>query len=125
MVEAVVAHARETAPAECCGVLIGNGGEVVDAFRARNSAEGPTRFVIDARDHFSAIRTARALQLEVVGYYHSHPHSAARPSETDVAEATYPNHLMLIVGLGAAVPDVRLYWFDGRNFREEPFVTSR
>ena len=125
MVEAVVAHASETAPAECCGVLIGNGAEVVEAFRTRNSAEGPTRFVIDARDHFAAIRTARALQLEVVGYYHSHPHSAARPSETDVAEASYPNHLMLIVGLGAAAPDVRLYWFDGRNFREEPFVTSR
>ena len=125
VVDAVVAHAREAAPAECCGVLIGDAGGVVEAVRTGNSAEGPTRFVIDPRDHFAAIRTARALQMDVVGYYHSHPHSAARPSDTDVAEATYPNHLMLIVGLGSAAPDVRLYWFDGRNFREEPFVTSR
>jgi len=125
VVEAVVAHARETAPAECCGVLVGRAGDVVDAIRARNAADRPTRFLIEPRDHFDAIRAARHRGLDVVGYYHSHPHSPARPSETDVAEATYPNHLSLIVGLTVDPPELKLYWFDGRNFLEEPFVTIR
>jgi proteasome lid subunit RPN8/RPN11 len=120
-----VTHARETAPAECCGVLVGRAGDVVDAIRTRNAANRPTRFLIDPRDHFDAIRAARNRGLDVVGYYHSHPRSPARPSETDVAEATYPNHFSLIVGLNVDPPELRLYWFDGRNFLEEPFVTIR
>ncbi len=125
VVSAIVAHAREAAPAECCGVLIGRDRQVVDAMRTRNAADRPTRFLIDPQDHFDAIRAARRRQLDIVGYYHSHPHSPARPSDTDIAEATYPDHFSLIVGLGVEPPDVRLYWFDGRNFLEEPFVTSR
>ena len=125
VVDAIVAHARETAPAECCGVLVGRGNDVVEARRTRNAADRPTRFLIEPRDHFDAIRAARAKQLDVVGYYHSHPRSPAKPSETDVSEANYPNHLALIVSLASDPPDVKLYWFDGRNFLAEPFVTLR
>jgi proteasome lid subunit RPN8/RPN11 len=124
VISVVVAHAREEAPAECCGVLIGRDGDIVEAVPTRNAADRPTRFVIEPQDHVAAIRGARARQLEVVGYYHSHPHSPARPSETDIAEATYPDHVALIVSLASEPPDVRLYWFDGRNFLEEPFVTQ-
>ncbi len=106
-------------------MLIGRSDEVVEAVPARNAADRPTRFLIDPQDHFDAIRSARSRQLEVVGYYHSHPHSPARPSATDLAEATYPDHLSLIVSLCEEPPDLRLYRFDGRNFLEEPFVTSR
>ena len=123
-IETVIAHAREAAPAECCGVLIGRDGDVAGAVPTRNAADRPTRFLIEPRDHFDAIRAARARQLEVVGYYHSHPHSPARPSETDVAEATYPDQLSLIVSLAVDPPELRLYRFDGRNFLEEPFVTT-
>ena len=125
VVDAVVAHARATAPAECCGVLIGRAEEVLEAVPTRNAADRPTRFLIDPQDHFEAIRTARRRQLDVVGYYHSHPHSPPLPSATDLAEANYPDHLSLIVSLCDDPPDVRLYRFDGRNFLEEPFVTSR
>jgi proteasome lid subunit RPN8/RPN11 len=124
VIAAVVAHAREAAPAECCGVLIGRAHDIVEAVRARNAADRPTRFVIEPQDHFAAIRAARTQQLEVLGYYHSHPHSPAQPSDTDLAEATYPDHVSLIVSLANEPPDVRLFWFDGRNFLEEPFVTQ-
>lgn len=125
VLDAIVAHARETAPAECCGVLVGRDDEIVDAVRTRNAADRPTRFLIEPRDHFDAIRAARARHLDVVGYYHSHPRSPARPSATDIADANYPNHLTLIVSLASDPPDVQLYWFDGRNFLAEPFVTLR
>jgi proteasome lid subunit RPN8/RPN11 len=122
---AVLAHARETAPAECCGVLIGTEGHVVEAVRTRNIAGRPTRFEIDPKDHLDARRSARARGLDIVGFYHSHPHSPAAPSDTDTAEANYPDHLHLIVSLASDPPETRLFWFDGRNFVEDAFVTLR
>jgi desampylase len=115
--DAVVSHARDTAPAECCGVLLGADGVVLEARPTRNLDTNPNRFLIDPKDHIDARRDARARQLEVVGFYHSHPHSAAIPSETDIVEASYPDHLYLIVGLGEEQPDVQLYRFERWGFR--------
>jgi proteasome lid subunit RPN8/RPN11 len=107
--DAVVSHARETAPAECCGVLLGALEAVMDARPARNLATDPNRFLIDPKDHIDARREARGRGLDVVGFYHSHPHSAAVPSPADLEEASYPDHLYLIVGLASEQPEVRLY----------------
>ena len=112
----VIAHARETAPAECCGVLIGTSAEIVAAVRAANLADSPSRYLIDPKDHIEVRRKARARGLDVVGFYHSHPHSDARPSTTDLVEATYENHFYLIVGLSDEAADVRLYRFNGVAF---------
>jgi len=122
--DAMIAHARAEAPRECCGVLVGSAAAVMEAAAARNMADVPTRFLIDPQDHIDAIRRARQRGLQVVGFYHSHPHSSAVPSETDRAEANYPDHLYLIVGLAAASPEIRLFRFttDG-NFLELAFVT--
>ena len=114
--DAVVAHARDAAPAECCGLLVGAHGAIASAVRARNLSTDASRFLIDPRDHIKARRDARAAGLDVVGFYHSHPHSPATPSATDLAEAAYPNHLYLIVGLTGEAVDVRLYRFTGEAF---------
>ena len=83
----MLAHAREEAPRECCGLLIGADDAVVRSVRANNLDALATRYLIDPNDHFSAIRDARAEGLEVIGAYHSHPSSAPVPSATDIAEA--------------------------------------
>jgi proteasome lid subunit RPN8/RPN11 len=116
--DAVIAHARESAPAECCGILLGTATAIVDAVRAANLAESPSRFLIDPKDHINARRNARARGLDVIGFYHSHPQSDARPSTTDLAEASYENHLYLIVGLTREPADVRLYRFREGAFEE-------
>jgi proteasome lid subunit RPN8/RPN11 len=122
--DAAVAHARDAAPDECCGLIIGARPRICGVRRAANIHPQPrTRFLIDPRDHLAALKAARRGHLEVVGFYHSHPRTTGDFSATDLAEATYPNHLFLIVGLGADRPDIRLFWFDGRNFLEAPFVT--
>jgi proteasome lid subunit RPN8/RPN11 len=124
VVDAVVAHAREAAPAECCGLLLGTGNMVMAAARTRNIANDPTRrFEIDPQDHTDVRRDARRRGLAVLGFYHSHPRSPAVPSPTDLAEASYPDHLYLIVGLAAATPDVGLFRLEGGNFRATGFVT--
>jgi proteasome lid subunit RPN8/RPN11 len=112
----VIAHAREMAPAECCGLLVGSAREIVAAVRAANLADNPSRFLIDPKDHIRARREARARGLDVVGFYHSHPHSDARPSPTDLAEASYENSLYLIVGLASEQPDMKLHRFTGTAF---------
>jgi proteasome lid subunit RPN8/RPN11 len=98
-------HASDAAPGECCGLLIGTPARVVAAARAANLAGHDTRYLIDPADHFAAIRRARAAGLQVVGAYHSHPATPARPSASDLQEAL-PDFLYFIVSLapaGAAV----------------------
>jgi proteasome lid subunit RPN8/RPN11 len=108
--ESIVAHARDSAPVECCGMLLGRGDEIVDIVRARNIAGDPqTRFLIDPADHFAARRLARARGLEVVGFYHSHPASPPEPSPRDVAEFSYPDHLYAIVSLQTEPAQIGLF----------------
>jgi proteasome lid subunit RPN8/RPN11 len=115
----VTGHAARERPRECCGVLIGRDGEILQAVEARNLADDLNRYFLDPQDHIDIRRRARASGLAVVGFYHSHPHSAAQPSETDRAEASYPDHLYLIAGEG----DVRLYRLTDGNFVETAFVS--
>ena len=123
VLDAVVAHARAEAPRECCGLLVSRGPSIIEAVAARNLAESATRFLVDPRDHIDALRSARRRGLEIAGFYHSHPHSAAVPSPTDRDEASYAGHLYFIVSLAAAVPDMRLFRLVDGNFLELRFVT--
>jgi desampylase len=109
VVDAVVRHAKECQPRECCGVLLGKADEITEAIRARNLAEDSTRFLIDPQAHIEARRTARSQGLEVIGFYHSHPHGHASPSATDLAEAAYPECVHLIVGFVDGKPEVRVF----------------
>jgi proteasome lid subunit RPN8/RPN11 len=120
----IVAHAVMARPSEACGLLVGSEDMIVDAVRAANIAEHPTRrFLIDPKDHIDGRRQARDRGLQVVGFYHSHPNSPAEPSAADLAEATYPDHLYVIVSLAAAAPSVNVYRLEGGNFHAMPFVT--
>jgi proteasome lid subunit RPN8/RPN11 len=119
-------HARETAPDECCGLLLGGADSITASARARNIADEPRRrYRIDPRDHFGAVRRGRALGLEVVGAYHSHPASAPVPSETDRAEA-FDSFVFLIVGPSTALEgsplETRAWRLSSGNFTEVSLV---
>jgi proteasome lid subunit RPN8/RPN11 len=122
----IVAHALEARPAECCGVLIGAGADILEAVRSRNMSATPDRYELDPKVHIDARRAARRRGLSVLGFYHSHPHSAPEPSPTDMAEASYPNDLYLIVGLGhdqvEGAAAVRLFRLMPDGFVNVPFV---
>ena len=118
---AVETHAREAAPEECCGLLLGTGDTITEAMRAHNRADDPQRrYEIDPQDHFVAIRHARAHGLDVVGAYHSHPRSAPVPSDTDRA-AAFEDFLFLIVG---RLGNLRAWRFSSGNFAEVPLVSD-
>jgi proteasome lid subunit RPN8/RPN11 len=117
-----IAHALQARPAECCGLLLGRDEAIVEAARVPNVASNPNRFLMDPGSHIALRRAARERGLDVVGFYHSHPHSPALPSPTDVAEAAYPDHFYLIVGLMHAEPETRLYRLRDGHFVETPFA---
>jgi proteasome lid subunit RPN8/RPN11 len=125
--DAIVEHAERERPRECCGLLVGQGDHAAaqqvridEAVPARNLAEDPDRFLLDPVDHIRTRRAARARGLEIVGFYHSHPHSPAHPSARDLAEATYVDALYFIVSLESDPAVVRAYTLAGGRFVELP-----
>ncbi len=108
--DAIVAHARAGAPNECCGLLIGVEGRIVESVPARNLLASPSRYLIDPGQHFDVLRHARREGLAVVGAYHSHVRTGAEPSERDIAEAHDPGLLYVIVSLlNPERPQIRGY----------------
>lgn len=117
VIEDVIAHARDEAPNECCGLLVGAGDVVDEAVRCTNRNPSPARYTLDPRDHIATNKRLRDSGRSVVGAYHSHPHSPAVPSETDLAEAHYPDFIWMIVSLrDPHAPDIRAYRIEGDVF---------
>jgi proteasome lid subunit RPN8/RPN11 len=117
MRDALVAHAREEAPNECCGYLRGRDGAVEKVVRAENARSSPYGYELDHRSLFAVN------ELDEQGYevaiYHSHPRSPAEPSQTDINLAHYPHWTYVIVSL-AGEPAVRAWRIaDGRVEEEE------
>ncbi len=87
---AMVAHARQAYPNECCGAMIGtNGGsakQVRVAMPLENAFEGvqATRYELRPQDLLAAEKAAREQNMDVIGIYHSHPDCDAYFSETDL-----------------------------------------
>ncbi len=113
----MIEHARQDAPLECCGLLLGVPGRIEESVRTRNLRESVKTYLIDPAEHLAVMKRARAEGRAVLGAYHSHPRSPAVPSPTDLAEAHYEEFLYVIVSLAhQAAPDVRGYRLSGRNF---------
>ncbi|HXP09991.1 MAG TPA: M67 family metallopeptidase [Acidobacteriaceae bacterium] len=86
-------HGEETYPHECCGVLLGKAldgtNEVELAVRAGNTRtdSAHNRYHIAPQELIAIQRQARERDLDIIGFYHSHPDHPARWSSTDLNEA--------------------------------------
>jgi proteasome lid subunit RPN8/RPN11 len=97
---AIVAHALQARPAECCGLLSGDGQLITSLYPLRNEADHPeTRYFASPEDLLSAIRKIRQSGQTMMGIYHSHPQSPAYPSKSDVDLAFYSESIYFIVSL--------------------------
>jgi proteasome lid subunit RPN8/RPN11 len=87
---AMVSHARDTYPNECCGAMLGRiDGDrkvVVEAMRLENAFEGAqaARYELRPEDLLAADKAARERQMDLIGIYHSHPDCDAYFSQTDL-----------------------------------------
>ena len=142
----MIDHARKLAPHECCGILSGKEHNVSEHYRITNilanMADGDLSrfegaklsdlqrlspeeradiaFQMDAREMAIAQRDIRSKELDLIGFYHSHTFSPARPSQTDITIAmefesyrqklNLPEPLHLIISLeNAEHPVIRAF----------------
>ena len=105
----LIAHAREDAPNECCGLIGGNDSEAKTVYRARNAEASPLRYNLDPQDQFRIMTEMDEKGEELSAIYHSHTASPAYPSQTDINLAAYPGVLYLIVSLAEGEEPLRGY----------------
>ncbi len=97
------AHGVKDYPYECCGLLLGRYGadgkvvtETYPISNAREESAKRNRFLIEPVELMRGERYAREHDLEVIGFYHSHPDSPAVPSQYDLEHA-WPTYSYIIV----------------------------
>jgi len=120
MRRALIAHARREAPNECCGIIAGKDGRPVRVLEARNAEQSPYRYSIDSRDLLQLFRELEVNGWDLLAIYHSHTHTPAYPSPTDLSLAAYPDAYYILISLAEAEPDVRAYRIIDGAVREEP-----
>lgn len=124
-----IAHLAELSyPYESCGLLLGHAvGQLVAVERVllgRNLSLGRLRdrYTLDPKDFLEADRMARAAGLAIVGIWHSHPDSSARPSASD-RSAAWEGYSYLIVSITAlGTTDFRCWRLQDGRFREESLL---
>jgi proteasome lid subunit RPN8/RPN11 len=135
LLDELIAHAREEAPNECCGVVAvdaaaaAGGGEVRArrVHRTVNTAASPLRFEVDGKELLAAIDLIERDGGELGAIYHSHTRTAPYPSQTDVNFAVnWPGVEWIIVGLaGGGSPEVRSYLIEDGHVREMELREAR
>lgn len=122
-------HGASDYPFECCGLLIGHfeptgAKTVVETYAISNAREEEAkrnRFLIKPEELLRGEKYARERNLEVVGFYHSHPDSPAAPSQYDLEHA-WPSYSYVIVSTAKdATGDLRSWEqrVDRSRFDEE------
>ena len=107
---AIVAHARAAEPNEACGLIVGDapaaaGGVALRFEGARNKAASPYRYEIDPEDLYRISVAADDADEVIWGIVHSHTHTPAVPSPTDIGLALYPDALYVLVSLSEEEAD--------------------
>jgi proteasome lid subunit RPN8/RPN11 len=127
-------HAESTYPEECCGILLGKivgisktVVEVIPTINAWNKLESDeldrsknNRYSIDPRDIFTAQKRARELNLEIIGFFHSHPDYPAIPSTCDRIQAWEVYSYPIISVINGKVSEIKSWVLDRDGiFQEE------
>jgi proteasome lid subunit RPN8/RPN11 len=121
---AMVGHCLSGLPDEACGLLVGpyGGDEATHLFPTPNAAASAMIYEIDPRELLAVDRQARELGADIVGVFHSHTHTDAYPSPTDVAQALDPGWHYVLVSLRDTHPVVRSYLIVEGAITEEEVV---
>ncbi len=87
LINEILNHAVKCLPNEACGLLGGRfeGGKknVEVIYGMTNADDSPEHFSMDPKEQFTAVKDMRSNGWAMLGNFHSHPESPARPSEED------------------------------------------
>ena len=96
IIDKLISQARQDAPNESCGYLLGVSGPDGDVVT-------PEHFSFAPKDQFAALKYARQNGLKILANWHSHPASPSRPSQEDLRLANDPTIRYAILSLHEGV----------------------
>ena len=121
--DAMVALCIRALPDEGCGLLLGRNNEgdavVTEVVASENMAHSAKVYEIDSRVLLRSSRRADDEGLEILGVFHSHTHSEAYPSPTDIRQAPDPAWHYVLVSLKDVPTVIRSYSIVGDVVSEE------
>ena len=120
----MVGHCLDGLPLEACGLLGGqpNPARALVCYPTGNAAASAKLYTVEPRDFLRADRDAEGRGMEIIGVFHSHTHTDAYPSPTDVAQAPDPGWHYVLVSLRDIAPVVRSFRIVDGKITEEPIV---
>ncbi|MDP9327696.1 MAG: M67 family metallopeptidase [Actinomycetota bacterium] len=112
-------------PNECCGVIAGREGAPVKVFPMKNADASPVTYRLDGREQLQVFDAMDDESLELWAIYHSHTHSDAYPSDTDIRLAFYPEARYMLLSLAdREEPELRSFFIlNGEVTEEELSIT--
>ena len=103
IIDELISQARQDAPNETCGYLLGTSSEdgdiVTENYEMENIDHSPEHFSFNPKDQFAALKYARSKGLKILANWHSHPASPSRPSQEDIRLANDPTIRYAILSL--------------------------
>jgi len=118
-VEQMIAHAKEEAPYEACGVIVSEGGRAVKLYRTVNAEHSTTTYRLEPEEQYKIFVEMEEKGWELWAIYHSHPAFPPYPSARDIKQAYFPEALYIIVSLAQEEPVIRAFRIVEGEVREE------
>lgn len=132
-VNQITRNAETEYPDECCGLILGKleadhsktVGFILPVSNARENKDKHNRFLITSEDFMRGEMFARKKQLDVLGFYHSHPDHPAVPSDYD-REHAWPIYSYLIISVAHGKADSITSWeLDASRLKFNPETILR
>jgi proteasome lid subunit RPN8/RPN11 len=118
-------HAASAPGEEVCGLISGDGESLIGYHRVRNAAtDRKVHYLMEPEDQIAVLRALRENGQVLAGIFHSHPATAAEPSATDLAQATWPGVYYFIASMDGAPPELNAFLFDGRSFHAVSLIND-
>jgi proteasome lid subunit RPN8/RPN11 len=125
MSKEIVEQALREFPNEACGLIASERGVPIKVLAMSNADASPVSYRLDGKQQLHAFDEMEANGWDLWAIYHSHTHSEAYPSETDIRLAFYPDARYIVLSLADREHPVFGSFFirDGRVEEEELVIT--
>lgn len=123
IIKQIVSEAYSANPLECCGYLAGNDHFITHAYPMKNIDQSNIHYSFEPKEQFKTVKDIRNRGMEVLGVYHSHPETPARPSKEDIRLAYDPQISYVIISLCDEKSDVKSFKIvNGKVEQEELLI---